>query len=330
MMLGVFASFLLVSIVLSTSALHSKVGNFKDASGGTTAARRVALDSPDASSGSTAPGWHPKHFAHHGGGGVEGGGGGAMSSSSSSSSSHPNNDNSNNNKKPPGVRVVNMKAREGGGAEDNTPEAAVRRSQLRALTDDELAKLKQLDPESFSAVPPSGGAKWDPNLKNPCWRELNAGGAPRPRCLPYYYVIGAWQSGGQTFNAKLAKHPQVRIGPGATHFWNEDRSMSEYLPRYDAFAQEVMGGGGGGDGGGAGDDGVAVKKRLLKDVVVGDASPGNLANSWAESQRLHREFARIVRDCWQACQSVPDQSPADAPEGSPTARRMCIDGREWS
>jgi hypothetical protein len=42
--------------------------------------------------------------------------------------------------------------------------------------------------------------------------------------------------------------------------------------------------------------------------------PGNLANSWAESTRLHRGFTELVRECWQACQRVSDQVPEDAPE----------------
>ena len=136
------------------------------------------------------------------------------------------------------------------------------------------------------------------------------------RCVPYYYVVGAWQSGGQALNAKLARHPQVDPGPGAPHFWNEDRPMHEYVARFDHFAAELRGRVA--EGGGA--------EEAAGKMVVGDASPGVLANSWAESTRLHRAFVDTVRECWQACQRVSDAVPSDAPEGAPSARRMCIDG----
>ena len=53
-------------------------------------------------------------------------------------------------------------------------------------------------------------------------------------CLPYYHVVGAWQSGGRALNAKISTHPDV-FQSGETHFWNEDRPMRAYLDRYDAF-----------------------------------------------------------------------------------------------
>jgi hypothetical protein len=56
---------------------------------------------------------------------------------------------------------------------------------------------------------------------------------------------------------------------GPTHFWNEDKSIASYVPAYDGFAAEVSGSGGGGGGGGG-----------EADMVVGDPSPGYLANTW--------------------------------------------------
>lgn len=295
MLRGILASLLLLCVALATSALHSRVGNYRDAA---PSIRSSALDSPESSS--VASGWHPRRHQQPAGGGGVGGGAGTegRAVTSRAHKSHVR-----------GVNTVPPKMRgdAGDAAAENTPEAAVQRSRLRPLTDDEFAKLKELDPGAFAAVPPSVGAEWDPKLKNPCWADPKSGAK---RCIPYYYVVGAWQSGGQAFNAKLAKHPQVRLGPGATHFWNEDRPMSDYVPKYDAFAEEVS------------------SREGLERVVVGDSSPGNLANTWAESQRLHRVFTAFVRKCWQTCQKVSDQSPEDAPKGSPTARRMCIDGRE--
>ena len=120
--------------------------------------------------------------------------------------------------------------------------------------------------------------------------------------------MGAWQSGGRALNAKISTHPDV-FQSGETHFWNEDRPMRAYLDRYDAFERASSGA----------DD----AKRAL---IVGDDSPGVLANTWTESQRLHRAFKDTVATCWKACQALPETVPAGAPDGSPTERRRCVDG----
>lgn len=185
--------------------------------------------------------------------------------------------------------------------------------QKRALTPDELATLRRLDPDTFARLPPEAGS-WDPSRRNPCWRDAATG---TPRCLPLYHVVGAWQSGGQDFNAKLATHPDVRFAP-QTHFWNEDRPIDEYLARYDAFAREAMS-----DAAAADADESASESSA---VVVGDPSPGVFANTWTESQRLHRTFKDVVATCWRACQSLPDKPPPGSPPGTPTERRACVDG----
>ena len=82
------------------------------------------------------------------------------------------------------------------------------------LSPEELAKLKELDPQTFEALPPSGGRQFSSDFKNPCWREGAGGGGGEGeggalRCLPYYYVIGGWQCGGQALQAALSGHPDV-------------------------------------------------------------------------------------------------------------------------
>ena len=108
----------------------------------------------------------------------------------------------------------------------------------RALSELELATLRRLDPELFSNLPPEAGA-WDPRSRNPCFRDRRdpSSGPPPLRCLPFYHVVGAWQSGTRAFNAELAAaRRSVHLAP-ETHFWNEDKPVrAEYLPRFDAFA----------------------------------------------------------------------------------------------
>ena len=188
------------------------------------------------------------------------------------------------------------------GADERTPLGAVARSRRRQLTDDELAILRDLEPEAFGAVPPAGGT-WDRASKNPCF--FVQAKVDERECLPYYHVVGAWQSGGRALNAKISTHPDV-FQSGETHFWNEDRPMRAYLDRYDAFER--------------------ASRDAKRALIVGDDSPGVLANTWTESQRLHRAFKDTVTTCWKACQALPETVPTGSPDGSPTERRRCVDG----
>mmetsp|Transcript_7436 Transcript_7436/g.30108 ORF Transcript_7436/g.30108 Transcript_7436/m.30108 type:complete len:499 (-) Transcript_7436:100-1596(-) len=189
--------------------------------------------------------------------------------------------------------------------EDRTPLGALARSRHRQLTDDELAILRDLEPEAFRAVPPAGGT-WDQTSKNPCF--FVQAKVDNRECMPYYHVVGAWQSGGRALNAKISMHPDV-FQSGETHFWNEDRPMRAYLDRYDAFERAAR-----------------ARQNQRSRLIVGDDSPGVLANTWTESQRLHRAFKDTVATCWKACQALPETVPHGAPAGSPTERRRCVDG----
>jgi hypothetical protein len=190
--------------------------------------------------------------------------------------------------------------------EARTPLSAFRRAEWRYLSDDDRAVLHGLDPEAFRVVPPTGG-QWDDDSKNPCFMVPFK--VDYRDCLPYYHVVGAWQSGGRALNAKISMHPHV-YKSAETHFWNEDRPMGAYLDRYDSFER------------------ASRDETKRGKLIVGDDSPGVLANTWTESQRLHRAFKETVATCWKECQDLPDTPPLGAPKDSPTQRRRCIDGDE--
>lgn len=135
--------------------------------------------------------------------------------------------------------------------------------------------------------------------KSPCWSVDD-----NLRCLPFFYVLGHWQSGGQDLIGRLVKHPEV-VGSRHFHFWNEPRPPREYWQGY-GFATDAI-----------------RKNDDTKDLIFGDDSPGTFANSWSESTRLHLSFAEDVKECWLKCQEKPN----DIPDGkTQTERRRCIDG----
>ena len=138
--------------------------------------------------------------------------------------------------------------------------------------------------------------------KNPCWGdEVNK----ELRCLPYFYVLGHWQSGGQDLIARLVKHTE-NLGTRHFHWWNEPRPANDYVQGY-RFAS----------------DAIRTSEEDTKSLIFGDDSPGTFANSWSESTRLHLQFAETVKQCWLKCQEKPN----DVPDGlKQTERRRCIDG----
>ena len=135
--------------------------------------------------------------------------------------------------------------------------------------------------------------------KSPCWSADDS-----LRCLPFFYVLGHWQSGGQDLIGRLVKHPEV-VGSRHFHFWNEPRPPREYWQGY-GFATDTI-----------------RKNDDTKDLIFGDDSPWTFANARSESTRLHLSFAEDVKECWLKCQEKPN----DIPDGkTQTERRRCIDG----
>jgi N-acetylgalactosamine 4-sulfate 6-O-sulfotransferase len=174
------------------------------------------------------------------------------------------------------------------------------------LSGRERALLESLDPDLFASLPPRAGP-WEEGERPPCFAD---DASASRRCLPDYHVVGAWQSGGQAFNAKLGAHPDVREG-AAPHFWNEpDKPTTRYLDLFAARAAEA-------------EPEAEAEGKNINVLRVGDASPGVLANTWTESQRMHRSFAQTAAACWQACQELSD---APIQGASRTPRRRCVDG----
>jgi N-acetylgalactosamine 4-sulfate 6-O-sulfotransferase len=137
--------------------------------------------------------------------------------------------------------------------------------------------------------------------KSPCW----SAGDRTLQCMPFFYVLGHWQSGGQDLIGRLVKHPNV-IGTRHFHFWNEPRPPREYSQGY-GFATET----------------IRKSEEVAKDLIFGDDSPGTFANSWSESTRLHLSFAEDVQQCWTKCQEKSNETPEGKTQ---TERRRCIDG----
>lgn len=189
------------------------------------------------------------------------------------------------------------------------PSHSVAKHEPVLLTKHELGLLRSLDPGLFASLPPDAGS-WE-DAHSPCFRDEKSS---KRKCLPNYHVIGAWQSGGQAFNAKLCKHPDVLTGV-ALHFWNEPKPVTQYL---DSVTEQIRLGAEADE-----DDENAENGKSSKTKLIGDASPGVLANTWTESQRLHLGFKEYVAACWKGCQN---QSDVFVNEEVQSSRRKCIDG----
>lgn len=173
--------------------------------------------------------------------------------------------------------------------------------------------LESLDPGLFKALPPTAGHWVDST--SPCFVETST---KKRKCLPNYLVIGAWQSGGQAFNMKLSKHADINPGINP-HFWNEDKPVTEYLNQITNEIERSQ------EAEDASNESENTNPKNQK--IIGDASPGVLANTWTESQRIHREFKEYVARCWQECQKHSDTIDDTIENNSPqTPRRKCIDG----
>jgi hypothetical protein len=71
----------------------------------------------------------------------------------------------------------------------------------------------------------TGSGNYLQDMKNPCWRSEND-----IVCLPYFYVLGSFQSGIRDMQVKMHRHPQIaRTATAEPHFWSENRPTSRYL-----------------------------------------------------------------------------------------------------
>ena len=150
---------------------------------------------------------------------------------------------------------------------------------------------------------------------NPCWRLRRSYPRDPARCMPAFYVLGHWQTGGSDLGARLRSHEGVSVVK-APHFWNThvQQPLEHYFPLWD---------------------------DLRNGTIAGDTSPGYLATSFSESERFHRAYQEIAVSCWRDCHRVSqayDVAPFvswsmeedDKRRRSATAspRRRCIDGVE--
>lgn len=92
--------------------------------------------------------------------------------------------------------------------------------------------LRSLTPDVSDALP----ASFDPSFKSPCWlgNASEPGGPPRRHCLPFYFLLGNWQSGVRDLQSRLEHHPDVVKGANAApHFWDERHPFDQYQRIFD-------------------------------------------------------------------------------------------------
>jgi hypothetical protein len=120
-----------------------------------------------------SPGWHPKRFEHST---TEGR---LAPRSASGAAADTGDEDADASASTARTSVPAATAAAADSASTSAVDSALARSQRRALTPAELAKLKALDPETFAAVPPAAG-EWNDQLKNPCWSDPS--GRAFPEC----------------------------------------------------------------------------------------------------------------------------------------------------
>lgn len=132
-----------------------------------------------------------------------------------------------------------------------------------------------LDPDLAKAVP----MIFEPAFKNPCWKDADG----EITCLPYFYVLGGFQSGAYNLYSRLSQHPDVaKAHNPRTHFWGEAGKASElYFHEMKPSFQ-------------------AVKQQPVA-TIIGDASESTLAFYWSAGIRAHRAFEATIVPCWQNC-----------------------------
>jgi len=190
---------------------------------------------------------------------------------------------------------------------------AVENERRRALSS---ARVRSLDaalralPEMGEALDFLADARRVRDKKNPCWTRRDGDVV----CLPYFYILGGWQCGGEELGEALGRSSDDVVTVAAPHFWNEHtKPMTSYASLWRSASAS-----------GASD-------------IVGDASPGSLATTWSESIRFHRVFNDDVGRCWRRCQQFSNEfddgaAASEAEENNrrgtalASPRRRCVDG----
>lgn len=116
-----------------------------------------------------------------------------------------------------------------------SPTAGVSRRVLFAAASLCFVYLPLVSPltDVFNTIP----SEYEPGFKNPCWLGNATDGTPRRHCIPFYYLLGNWQSGVRDLQLRLELHPDVvRASNAAPHFWDERHPFEQYMRVYDQCA----------------------------------------------------------------------------------------------
>ena len=86
-----------------------------------------------------------------------------------------------------------------------------------------------IDPSLFNADSPlalvgdNTEPPWNSTFKNPCWND-----GAKLRCVPYFYVLGAFQCGVRDLGRKMVRHPAIAQSANPEiHFWSELREAKQ-------------------------------------------------------------------------------------------------------
>mmetsp|Transcript_36158 Transcript_36158/g.80462 ORF Transcript_36158/g.80462 Transcript_36158/m.80462 type:complete len:459 (-) Transcript_36158:759-2135(-) len=152
---------------------------------------------------------------------------------------------------------------------------------------------KRLDPEIMEHAPKP--EQYDKGYKNPCWKVDG-----KLKCLPYFYMAGAFQAGINTLYSKLTEHPDViNTEVSRWQFWGEDgKTMSEYVTK---------------NGEGAARELDAAPQRR----IIVDASSSTMAFYWSAALRTHRAFQSVIVSCHANCTATS--------KGKTDVRLRCMD-----
>ena len=106
------------------------------------------------------------------------------------------------------------------------------------------AAARVVDPTLFSTTSGFGGNRtyqdrsnpFVPGVKNPCWEHNGV-----LRCIPYFYILGAFQSGARDLQAKMRRHHEIAHSDLAEpHFWSELRDPVKFVDGYKHASQDIL------------------------------------------------------------------------------------------
>uniref|UniRef100_A0A383WH12 Sulfotransferase n=1 Tax=Tetradesmus obliquus TaxID=3088 RepID=A0A383WH12_TETOB len=103
------------------------------------------------------------------------------------------------------------------------------------------------------------------------------------QCLPYFHILGSFQSGAFSLYSMLEQHPDVAKGHNPRpHFWAEhDKNLSSYMA-------ELQGA-------------LPYMQQRPGSALLGDASESSFAFYMAAGLRGHRVWLRTLQPCQERC-----------------------------